>query len=106
MRLLWASTSTKNPNYVDTMYVDGLIGPNTVNTLVDGSARAFMDHGIVARTIDRDVSHAREVFTQLALLGIDVEQVSSQLEVAGVASFEASFEELITALAAKDQLAV
>ncbi len=105
-RLLWASTSTKNPDFLDTVYVDELIGPDTVNTLVDDTARAFMDHGSIARTIDMDLFRARDVFVELSQLGIDFRQATSQLEAAGVESFAASFEELLTALAAKDHLTV
>jgi len=100
-RPLWASTSTKNPDYPDTLYVDGLIGPDTVNTLPDGTMAAFEDHGTVARTIDAGVGEARAVFAGLARLGVDVDDVAQQLETEGVASFEKSFDELLEALAAK-----
>ncbi len=100
-RPLWASTSTKNPDYPDTLYVDGLIGPDTVNTLPDSTMAAFEDHGTVARTIDAGVDEARAVLAELARLGIDIDDVAQQLETEGVASFEKSFDELLEALATK-----
>jgi len=83
-RALWASTSTKNPEYPDTMYVDGLIGPDTVNTVPPKTLVAFFDHGTVERTIDRKVDEAKEVFENLAKAGIDMEQVTEDLESEGV----------------------
>jgi transaldolase len=104
-RPLWASTSTKSPDYPDTLYVDTLIGPDTVNTMPEATLDAFEDHGTLARAIDADPDADREVVAQLAALGIDLEEVAAQLEEEGVASFAKSFDELITALAAKaDQL--
>lgn len=100
-RPLWASTSTKNPNYPDTLYVDQLIGPHTVNTLPDATVSAFADHGTIARTIDVDVSVAKTQWDQLAELGVDVADVAEQLEREGVSSFQKSFDELLTALRAK-----
>jgi transaldolase len=102
-RPLWASTSTKNPAYVDTMYVDELIGPDTVNTLPEATIEAFEDHGTVARTIDTDVDGAREVLARIAAVGIDMAEVSRVLEDEGVASFAKSFEELIGVLSAKSE---
>lgn len=100
-RPLWASTSTKNPEYPDTLYVDGLIGPDTVNTLPDATMAAFEDHGTVRRTIDAGLDAARAVFDDLAEIGVDVASVAAQLETEGVASFEKSFDELLDALDAK-----
>lgn len=100
-RPLWASTSTKNPAYPDTLYVDSLIGPDTVNTLPDATLEAFDDHGTPARTIDSAVDTAREQWEALAGHGVDTSQVAEQLEREGVASFIASFDELIAALEAK-----
>lgn len=97
-RPLWASTSTKNPNYSETMYVDQLIGPNTVNTLPDPTIEAFLNRGTLARTIDADMDQAREHWNALKDVGIDVENVAVQLEDQGVSSFQKSFDELITAL--------
>src|SRR5207302_8086731 len=76
-RPLWASTSTKNPAYPDTLYVDELIGPNTVNTLPEKTIAAFEDHGRVARTIDRGLQEAEEVMNALASVGIDMEDVAT-----------------------------
>ncbi len=100
-RPLWASTSTKNPTYPDTLYVDGLIGPDTVNTLPDDTMAAFEDHGTVARTIDDGVDEARAVLDGSARLGVDIDEVAQQLETEGVASFERSFDELMHALKKK-----
>jgi len=100
-RPLWASTSTKNPSYPDTMYVDELIGPSTVNTLPDTTLDAFVDHGTVRRTIDRDVESAERDWSSLAAVGVDLDDVGRQLEVEGVSAFEKSFAELLTALEEK-----
>ncbi len=100
-RPLWASTSTKDPSYPDTLYIDTLIGPNTVNTIPDGTLIAFDDHGTVARTIDADVAGAREVIDRLEALGIDLEEVALQLEDEGVASFATSFDEVLDTLATR-----
>jgi transaldolase len=100
-RPLWASTSTKNVSYPDTLYVDELIGPNTVNTLPEATLDAFADHGTVARRIDADVDHARAVWQSLAEIGVDMDDVAAQLEREGVSSFAAAFDELIAALEAK-----
>lgn len=100
-RPLWASTSTKNPDYPDTLYVDELIGPHTVNTLPDNTLEAFKDHGTVARTIDFDVKAARAVIDELATLGVDMVEVTQLLEDEGVAAFEKSFDELLGALSEK-----
>ena len=102
-RPLWASTSTKNPAYPDTLYVDQLIGPNTVNTLPDNTMLAFSDHGTTAVTIDTDIDLAHTRWNQLDRLGIDVSDVALQLEREGVLSFQKSFTELIDALETKDQ---
>ena len=100
-RPLWASTSTKNPDYPDTLYVDELIGPDTVNTLPDNTLEAFEDHGTLARTVDADLDGARAVMAGLAAVGVDIDDVTRQLEDEGVAAFEKSFDELLTALATK-----
>jgi len=97
-RPLWASTSTKNPAYPDTLYVDTLIGPNTVNTLPDATLQAFDDHGTLTRTVDADPDRARQVVADLAQLGIDLEEVSTKLETEGVASFAKSFDEVLDTL--------
>lgn len=100
-RPLWASTSTKNPAYPDTMYVDELIGPDTVNTLPDATIEAFADHGTLARRVDADLDVARANWSSLAAVGVDVDDVGDQLEREGVASFQKSFDELLDALQAK-----
>ncbi|MFM8794811.1 MAG: transaldolase [Acidimicrobiales bacterium] len=100
-RPLWASTSTKNPAYPDTLYVDSLIGPDTVNTLPDQTLEAFDDHGSPARTIDADPESARSLWRRLEALGISAVDVADTLEREGLASFVASFEDLLGSLAAK-----
>lgn len=102
-RPLWASTSTKNPNYSDTLYVNQLIGADSVNTLPDTTVDAFADHGIVARTIDFNVEQAHDVWQALHMIGIDMEDVAQILEREGVASFQKSFTELLDALSEKAQ---
>ncbi|MEM8923765.1 MAG: transaldolase [Actinomycetota bacterium] len=97
-RPLWASTSTKNPEYPDTLYVDTLIGPNTVNTLPDATLDAFEDHGTVARTVDAAPEEAAAVLEALAGLGIDMEDVAAKLESEGVGSFAKSFDEVLDTL--------
>lgn len=100
-RPLWASTSTKNPSYPDTLYVDELIGPDTVNTLPDATIDAFADHGTPARTIDVDVEAARATWHALMGVGIDLRDVAQTLEREGVASFQKSFADLLAALESK-----
>ena len=100
-RPLWASTSTKNPAYPDTLYVDTLIGPDTVNTMPDATIEAFADHGTLARTVDKDVDQAEAVWRELADVGVDMDDVGAQLEREGVSSFQKSFDELLTALQTK-----
>jgi len=100
-RPLWASTSTKNPDYPDTLYVDSLIGPDTINTLPEPTIRAFEDHGRLDRAIDEGVDEAADVMARLAAVGVDMRDVGRVLEDEGVASFAKSFDELIEALRAK-----
>ena len=100
-RPLWASTSTKNPAYPDTRYVDELIGPDTVNTLPEVTIAAFEDHGTLARTIDTGVDEAAEVMRRLAAVGVDMDDVGLTLEDQGVAGFHASYQQVLAALAAK-----
>lgn len=102
-RPLWASTSTKNPSYPDTMYVDQLIGPGSVNTIPDATVTAFADHGTVSRTIDIDVAGSRRRWSDLASHGVDTTDVAAQLEREGVASFIKSFDDLMDALRTKAQ---
>jgi transaldolase len=100
-RPLWASTSTKDPSYSDTLYVDTLIGPDTVNTMPDATLDAFDDHGTVARTVDADFAGAQKVLDDLASVGVDLDDITRVLEDEGVASFSKSFDDLIGALQTK-----
>jgi transaldolase len=100
-RPLWASTSTKNPAYPDTLYVDTLIGPNTVNTMPETTLESFEDHGTLARTVDADLPGAHRVMAELAEVGIDMSDVTRVLEEEGVAAFAKSFDELIATLEEK-----
>jgi transaldolase len=100
-RPLWASTSTKNPAYPDTVYIDSLIGPNTINTMPDATIDAFERRGTIARTINRDLDQAHQVMDDLARVGVDMADVGRTLEEEGVASFAKSFDELMTTLADK-----
>lgn len=99
-RPLWASTSTKNPAYPDTLYVDTLIGPNTVNTLPEATLEAFEDHGTLARTVDADVDAARTRWASIGEL-VDLDDVARVLEEEGVAAFKKSFHEMIAAFEEK-----
>jgi transaldolase len=100
-RPLWASTSTKNPAYPDLLYVDTLIGPDTVNTMPDATIDAFCDHGSLARTVDDGVEEAAAVLEAVEGLGIGLEDVSATLEAEGVASFVKSYDELLQLLTDK-----
>ena len=93
-RPLWASTSTKNPSYPDLLYVNGLIGPDTVDTMPYDTAQAFLDHGTVARTVDSGIAEEKEILSSLAEVGVDLDDVTLQLENEGVAAFAKSFDEL------------
>ena len=99
-RLLWASTSTKNPAYPDTKYVDELIGPQTVNTLPDATLHAFVDHGRLVRTIDDDVDASASRLARVAAAGVDLGHCEADLERQGVAAFEKSFVDLLDSLRA------
>lgn len=94
-RPLWASTSTKNPSYRDVVYVEELIGPDTVNTMPLATVEAFADHGVVQRTIDRDVDGAREELRRLGELGIDLDRITEQLQVEGVEKFVTPFRHML-----------
>jgi transaldolase len=100
-RPLWASTSTKNPAYRDVMYVEELIGPDTVNTMPPQTIDAFCDHGAVKRTVDVGVDDAQRVIDALEQNGISLRDVTDKLLVDGIASFGKSFESLIAGLHAK-----
>jgi transaldolase len=96
-RPLWASTSTKNPDYPDTLYVDSLIGPDTVNTLPEATLDAFDDHGALARTVDADPDGARERWTRLGEV-VDLDDVARVLEDEGVGAFEKSLTGVLESL--------
>jgi transaldolase len=98
---LWASTSTKNPVYRDVLYVEELIGPETVNTMPEETIQAFQDHGEVALTLERDVDEAHRVFEQVEAAGVSYDDVTRTLEVEGVQKFTESFEELLDGIRAK-----
>ena len=100
-RPLWASTSTKNPEYRDVIYVEQLIGPDTVNTLPPATMDAFRDHGVVSRTVDSDFGGAERDLAALGEAGIDLGQVTGQLLGDGVAAFQKSFDTLLAGLARK-----
>ena len=100
-RPLWASTSTKNPNYPDTLYVDNLIGSNTVNTMPPATIDAFKDHGTLAQTLTEGVEDAAGQLDALAQAGVDLDQVTDQLQIDGVNAFAKSFESLMESIADK-----
>ncbi|HEY6695779.1 MAG TPA: transaldolase [Solirubrobacteraceae bacterium] len=100
-RCLWASTSTKNPDYRDVLYVEELIGSDTVNTMPRETIEAFQDHGKVDRTLDRDVEAARGVLAAFAEVGIDYDDVVETLEREGVEKFAKSFRDLFSDLESK-----
>jgi transaldolase len=102
-RPLWASTSTKNPAYPPTLYVDSLIGPDTVNTLPDSTIDAFEEHGTIARTADDGVADAERTWAQLTEVGIDLDDVARVLEDEGVTAFIKAFDELLSSLDQKAQ---
>ena len=100
-RPLWASTSTKNPAYRDVMYVEQLIGPDTVNTMPPQTVEAFRDHGVVARTVDAGVDEAQRTIDALEKNGIAMRDVTDKLLTDGLASFQKSFETLLAGLEKK-----
>ncbi|MGQ0752628.1 MAG: transaldolase [Betaproteobacteria bacterium] len=97
--MLWASTGTKNPEYRDVLYVEPLIGPETINTMPDATLAAFRDHGRAALTLEQDVDAARRHFETLARLGIDMRDVGETLQGEGVKLFAQSFDELLALMA-------
>lgn len=97
--MLWASTGTKNPAYSDLLYVEPLIGPETINTMPDATLAAFRDHGRAAPTLEQDVAAAQMHFETLARLGIDMREVGETLQVEGVKLFVQSFDELLALMA-------
>jgi transaldolase/transaldolase/glucose-6-phosphate isomerase len=97
-RPLWASTSTKNPDYRDVIYVEELIGPDTVNTLPVATLKAFRDHGEPRASLLEDVAGAEGVFAGLAEVGVDIDAITTELQVEGVDAFAKSFDQLLGAL--------
>jgi transaldolase len=102
-RCLWASTSTKNPEYRDVMYVEELIGPDTVNTMPLETIEAFQDHGEVADTLEQGVDDAHRLLEDLERIGIDYDDVTDTLEREGVQKFSDSFHKLLEGIAAKQR---
>ena len=104
-RCLWASTSTKNPEYRDVIYVEELVGPDTVNTMPRATVEAVLDHGEIEETLTRDVEGARKVLDDLKAAGIDYDDVVDTLEKEGVQKFADSFKDLFSDIESKrDQL--
>jgi transaldolase/glucose-6-phosphate isomerase len=103
-RPLWASTGTKNPAYPDTLYVDSLIGPDTVNTVPKATLVAFKDHGKVAPTLEEAIDEAQDILDKLAEVGIDLDMITRQLQDDGVEAFSDSFHKLIARIEAKRAL--
>ena len=102
-RLLWASTSTKNPAYRDVLYVEELIGPETVNTVPPETIDAFRDHGVAARTLDAEVESAEEILAELAALGVSLDEATDRLLADGIAKFVEPFRKLLAAVGARSR---
>ncbi len=100
-RCLWASTSTKNPSYRDVLYVEELIGPETVNTLPTDTIKAFLDHGVVARTLDSGLAEATAALAAVEAQGISIKTVTAELISEGVTAFAASFDDLMATIGAQ-----
>lgn len=100
-RLLWASTGTKNPDYLDTMYIDGLIGKDTVNTVPPKTLDAFRDHGVVAETITADLDAAKKVLLDAERLGLDLDGITADLVPDGAKQFSDAADALLAAVGAK-----
>jgi transaldolase len=104
-RCLWASTSTKNPAYSDVLYIDELIGPDTVNTMTEDTIHAFADHGRPAPTLTRDLEAARTLMTRLVEAGLDIDAVTRDLQLEGVEKFSQSYENALKAIKDRSQSA-
>jgi transaldolase len=102
-RLLWGSTGTKNPEYSDVLYVDQLIGPDTVNTLPPATLEAFRDHGRLAVTVTEGLADARDRLARLEALGIGIDRITSQLQEEGVGAFARSFDAILKSIAGKQK---
>jgi transaldolase len=103
-RLLWASTGTKNPDYSDVMYIDSLIGPDTVNTVPPATYAAYKDHGQPRTSLTEGIENAARQITRLKTFGIDLEAVTTKLEDEGVQSFAKSFTNLLNAISARTDM--
>jgi transaldolase len=102
-RVLWASTSTKNPDYPDTLYVDELIGADTVNTMPEETIEAYQDHGSPEPRLQSGIAEAEQLLEELGRVGVDYDDVTETLEREGVEKFSESFDELLAALRAKQE---
>ena len=102
-RVLWASTSTKNPAYPDTLYVDNLIGPDTINTAPLETIEAFLDHGRLEKTIDDGLADAHRQIGRLGEIGVDLDEITQQLQIDGVKAFAASFDSLLSSIEKKQR---
>ena len=100
-RPLWASTSTKNPTLPDTLYVDSLIGPQTVNTIPPATLQSFIDHGTVSASLEKEVEAAEAHLDRLVGIGLDLTSITDDLREEGVAAFARSFEAMMNAIALK-----
>jgi transaldolase len=100
-RLLWASTGTKNPSYSDVLYIDNLIGPDTVNTMPPATIDAFRDHGRAERAIDRDLAAADRIMADLKTAGISIQEVTEKLLDDGIKLFDEAFTKLLSAVEGK-----
>ncbi|MBX2878417.1 MAG: transaldolase [Granulosicoccus sp.] len=103
-RLLWASTGTKNPDYSDVLYVEELIGPDTVNTLPPKTMDAFKDHGVAEERLTKGLEQAHSDLSELATLGISLAEITDQLEIEGIDSFKEAFDRLLDVLGNKRKL--
>lgn len=97
-RLLWASTSSKNPAFKDTKYVDALIGPHTINTVPIETLKAFLDHGKPSLSLEKDIDHATAVMGNIKTAGIDIDKITDQLETEGIEKFNQPFDKLLEAI--------
>jgi len=97
-RLLWASTGTKNPDYSDVLYVEELIGPDTVNTLPPKTMDAFRDHGVAEQRLSQELNVAHKQLSQINELGVALGEITNQLETAGIASFAEAFDRLLQSI--------
>ncbi len=102
-RLLWASTSTKDPSYSDVLYVDALIAPDTVNTIPPATYDAFKDHGTIAQTLKIDIDKAPQIIIELSNSDIDLKYITDKLEADGISAFQDSFKNLLDSLKEKSE---